>query len=297
MRVTFLSPLAGLFLFLGVHHDVRLRNNPFSSTVDSGIIGHNTDGQVGEWPADRFSSDKLSGIQYAIDNDGQNLYVALNIAEMGEQMKIMRMGMSFFIDLKAKKKENRGIEFPVKREGGPLQAGEYRGGDDQARDRDGQQGNQRPDFKKMRAMMSLNLYSLKLFGFSEGEPKEQGLDLKDNVQIAYQWDTADVMHIEYLVPLKFITDDINSLNNKEISAGWKVNGMDMPSGENGFNSGGFGGGGGRGGFGGRGGGSGGFRGGGSPGINRNTEQMQQRMKEQKIWTKYTFTLGTPAKAF
>jgi len=87
---------------------------------DSGIINHKQDGIADEWPVDNFTADKETGIQYALDNDAENFYMALKIVSQPEQMKLMGMGMSMFIDLKAKHKTNRGVEFPIKKETGSM---------------------------------------------------------------------------------------------------------------------------------------------------------------------------------
>ncbi|RYE38298.1 MAG: hypothetical protein EOP48_27310, partial [Sphingobacteriales bacterium] len=85
---------------------------------DSSAIHHSQDGRLQEWPAEKFTLDNDTHIKYALDNDGKHLYVALSISDLSTQIKMMRTGMSVFIDLKAKKKESRCIQFPIKPERG-----------------------------------------------------------------------------------------------------------------------------------------------------------------------------------
>ena len=74
---------------------------------------------------------------------------------------------------------------------------------------------------------ALNLFALKLFGFNdEAEPAKQGLTLEGSANIAFNWDSSDVMYVEYKIPLSIL--DNGSLNQKIISIGWKLNGMDAP---------------------------------------------------------------------
>lgn len=284
MKYFFLLPATLLSLAFAEPHYFSSASR-LSKKIDSTGIEHKLDGTINEWPVDKFSSDKETNIQYAIDNDAQNLYLAMKITSQGEQMKMMRMGMKFFIDLKGKHKENLGVEFPLKK----IDDSGFSGGT--TPQSNGQRNEQegKPDLKKMRMMLALNLISMNLFGFTNGEPVEQNLDTQGSVRIAYDWDSTEVMHIEYLVPLKML-GDVSSLNQKTISIGWKINGMEMPSGSSNF-SGGPGGGrptGGR-----PPGGAGGSR----PGGGSGQVDMEKMMKEQEIWTKYTFLIPAEFKGF
>src|SRR5689334_17186550 len=85
---------------------------------DSSHIFHVLDGQVSEWPVDRFHLSDDSTIEYAVDNDDKNFYIAMSIPDYAMQNKIMRNGMELYIDTKGKKKESKGVEFPIKGETG-----------------------------------------------------------------------------------------------------------------------------------------------------------------------------------
>jgi hypothetical protein len=146
-------------------------------------------------------------------------------------MKMMRMGMNLYIDLKGKKKENRGIEFPIKREGESGFGGGGFGNNNQSSDQNQQGNNQQRggfDKKAMRSRYAIYMLSMKLFGFTDDEPTPQELQRDGSVNLNYSWDSTDVMYIEYLVPLKLL-GDATSLNQKTISLGWKINGIDASS--------------------------------------------------------------------
>jgi hypothetical protein len=145
-------------------------------------------------------------------------------------------------------------------------------------------------------LLGRNLISMKLFGFTDGEPTEQELETEGSAKIAFYWDSLDVMQLEYLIPLKMLEADIPSLDQKLISVGWKVNGMEMPGTTSGSNS------------------SGQVRtglvavpvgpggisrgnipttvpGNNRPGSGKFTQaDMNRMMKEQELWTKYTFII-------
>ena len=261
--------------------------------ADSSPITHKLDGVVKEWPPAKFTTDEGTGIQYAIDNDGQNLYMAMNIAEGRMQLKMMRTGMSTYIDIKGKKKESRGVEFPEKNETAESSL-MGTSGPKSSQQENGQP--KKPDMKAIRMTMALGLVDLKLFGFTKDEAADQQLMLPNSVNIAFAWDSADVMHIEYLVPLSLLAD-IPELDQKEISIGWNIHAFEMPKREGGAEPSGMG----MGGYGGRGGGYGGggghrgYRGGGGGG--NTPEDMQRMMQAQKIWAKYTIVVPVAKKAF
>ena len=189
------------------------------SAGDSILINHRQDGLTNEWPATKFETDLATDIKFAIDNDGNNLYMALKIANEGIQMKIMNMGMNMYVDLKGKKKENRGIIFPV-REEKPKNAAPA---NNEQKEED-PKPKKAIDKKQIRSTMALHLIYMQIFGFDGSGKRDQGLNIPGSINVAFTWDSLDVMHMEYLVPLKMLGDSA-SLNEKEISIGWKLNGM------------------------------------------------------------------------
>lgn len=260
----------------------QLHASPFYPKFekDTSIVNHSLDGSTAEWPDSLFQTDKETNIRYAADNDAQDLFLALVLPDFRTQMKMMRQGMNLYIDLKGKKKEGRGIAFPMKRENDEGFNGSGSGNQEN--------NNQSRNFDKkaMRASLVMYLIKMKLFGFSGDEPAEQGLEVEGSANVAFSWDSTDAMHIEYLIPLKML-GDVASLNQKTISIGWKINGVDMPTSSNNQN------------FsntstspqtGRRGGGGGNFRGQNRNNNNFSEADRDKMMSEQSFWTKYTFKL-------
>lgn len=105
----------GVALLFNTYAAISSENLHGSDTLN---INHNFDGKADEWPAEMFTTDKETTVKYAIDNDQQFLYLAVQIDDIKTQMKITRTGMNLFIDSKGKKKESKGLEFPLKREFG-----------------------------------------------------------------------------------------------------------------------------------------------------------------------------------
>lgn len=215
----------GVALLFNTYAAISSENLHVSDTLN---INHNFDGKTDEWPAEMFTTDKETTVKYAIDNDQQFLYLAVQIDDIKTQMKITRTGMNLFIDSKGKKKESKGLEFPLKREFGTndTEPSEKRNNPPSE--------NNRPDFTKLKSNMMLSLLYMKVFGFNDigSEPISQGLDAPGKINIAYSWDSLNVLSIEYKVPLTFI-DEISSLNQRTISIGLRLKGMDVTSGASG----------------------------------------------------------------
>lgn len=277
MRTPFILPAIAILGF-SLYKTIPFSLKNFPTTTDTSIINHQLDGATSEWPDEKFATDKETNIKYALDNDAEKLFIAMRIPDTRMQMKMGRQGMNLYIDLKGKKKEGKGIEFPVKSEGGGLG---NQGNNDQDK-----QGNDRQsgfDMNGMRSSIAMNLLFLKLFGFTDAEPANQGLQTENSANIAFSWDSSNVMHIEYAIPLTMLDANISSLSQKNISIGWKINGVETINNANPFaNS-----------------SSAGGRGGNRSGVvtrmpgRQNSDMTQSdmgnRMKEQSFWTKYTFS--------
>lgn len=285
--------------FLFFNRQTEANSPVFTNLNDSGHVVHVLDGSIAEWPVARFQLSEDSTIEYALDNDNKDLYLAMTIPDYGEQLKIMRNGMKLFIDLKGKKKEGKGIEFPVKGEGSSSAMNSSYGNGAN----NGEEQPKKLDRKTERTILSLGLVSLKLFGLGKDQQEEQGLTMPGSVNIAFKWDELDAMHIEYNIPLELL-GDISSLNQKDITVGWKINGFDRHQGQHyssnaggGEDGGGYSkgmhGGGGKGQYGG--GGSHGF--GNRPPSAYKKADPEEMRKEQNFWTKYSINISSAQKAF
>jgi hypothetical protein len=189
MRIFFLLPVISI-LANSNYSPIK-----FSSTfqTDTTIITHLLDGNTTEWPTEKFTFDKATKIRYAVDNDSQMLFLALNIPDKMIQQSIMQKGMNLFIDVKGKKKENHGVEFPLGMEN------------------------------------ASDIGYMKVFGFSSAEPFPQNVKTEGTINIAIGWDSSYVLNIEYYVPLKMLESSPAELNNKKISIGWKLHESEIPS--------------------------------------------------------------------
>ena len=187
MKILFLLPL---IVFSGGHKSTI---NFFSSIQrDTTVIIHQLDGDMAEWPKEKFKTDDETKMSYAVDNDDQTLFLGVSISDKSIQQKVVQEGMNLYIDIKGKKKENRGIEFPVK------------------------MGN------------NASIENMKLFGFGNGEPFVQSIKAEKTANIAFAWDSAFVIHIEYNIPLTMLEKTLDELKNKKISIGWRLKESEVP---------------------------------------------------------------------
>ena len=188
MKILFLLPVINL-LVVSNYHNIQLSS---TSRIDTTSIIHLLDGNIVEWPQEKFTIDKATKIRYAVDNDSQMLFLALSIHDKMTQQSIMQKGMNLFIDVKGKKKENHGVEFPLGMEN------------------------------------VSDIGNMKVFGFSNAEPFPQNVKTEGTINIAIGWDSSTVLSIEYYVPLKMLESSLTELNNKKISIGWKLHESEMP---------------------------------------------------------------------
>jgi hypothetical protein len=251
------------------------------------------DGKSKEWDLHNMSFDNDSKISYEITNDDTNLYVLITTIDRTSQTKILRAGMSVFIDPAAKKNETEAVNFPIG-------SGDAPGMDEGQRTTPVQQGQpgDKPDLQQMRAKALINANQYTLSGFSKGsggyginEENAAGVTVKIDI------DSSGEMVYEAVLPMRsLIQHGFTTRAGAPISVGFKINALPKPAMNPGGGSGYSGGGGGMrggggggmrgGGMGGRGMGGGGMRGGGGRGGTSgggNYTARQQLFKEVKVW--------------
>ena len=68
--------------------------------------------------------------------------------------------------------------------------------------------------------------AMRLFGFSFRACYTKYKIRRDR-QYCFSWDSSNVLHIEYNIPLGLLEKTVPSLANKKISVGWKLNEAEM----------------------------------------------------------------------
>lgn len=136
------------------------------------------------------------------------------IPQITTQFSMLQNGLELYIDLKGKKRESKGVEFPIRNQ-------TLKSIDINTLQRNGA-GTQ-----EIVELTSLNLSSLKLLGFNntDVEPLKQSILTDGSINIQNSWDSANVMYIEYTIPFKLLGE--SSITQKPINLGWKIKGAEF----------------------------------------------------------------------
>jgi hypothetical protein len=238
------------------------------------------DGIPSEWKIPLRFTNAAYTMQFNVTNDDQNIYVAVSSFDDITQLRILRSGMTIYLDPKGKKNKDIGIHFPIRKAPDP---GSYRSrGDGSTTTYQNQNNAQNRDTRKEELLLQSDFYNTTGFTgiengqFSAGDPKTP-------IHIGIKLNNQDSLLVyEVVIPVKNILgpDWAAKASKKNFSVGVVLDAV--------AGSGGGGGGGGRpGGFGGmRGMGMRGMGGGGG----RRYGGGQQAQKEDANW--YEFRLAT-----
>lgn len=71
------------------------------------------DGQNADWPNPYPSYDEKSKISYATSNDGENLYISMQTGDEATAMKILRAGMTLYIDPSGGRDQSISVQYPM----------------------------------------------------------------------------------------------------------------------------------------------------------------------------------------
>jgi len=223
------------------------------------------DGNSVDWNLPLRFGTEDGELQYNITNDNTNIYVSVATNDQSTQMRILRAGLSVYIDTKGKTNKSMGLSFPAN---DVLEtAGNYKN-----RGMGGNKGGDQINFKKQ-LLMDKDIF--KTFGFINMENRVYDVSDTSNIKMGINYDAFGNLVFEAIIPIKHIYDKIVTAKNApSLSIGIVLNTMVMnfenrsgnnSAGENGMRGGSSGMGGGMRGGGGMGGMGGGMSGGGMRG--------------------------------
>jgi len=248
------------------------------------------DGYNNDWPSPYPEYDDKAQLGYAVSNDKNNLYITVETGDPATQLKIIREGLTVWIDKKGEKNEQTAINFPIPNE--TKESGSTGQGGGAYGQSSAQQQKQRMDLEDRvkRALAGANEYSLQ--GFKSCNLQFPLLE-NDSCGIVVRMaiDSDNELVWEAVVPFKTFYSKAELTRpdrGRAISVCFETTAMKRPAGQGNHSGGGNGGGGmrpsiGMGGMGGM-----GMRmgGGGSHG-NRNNQNandpMEAAYKSTKTW--------------
>jgi hypothetical protein len=184
-----------LGLMLSAHTDVSAQDA--MSVWDT--TGITIDGHIKEWPS--FFRFYISGakIQFDFYNDSTSLYLCMKAVDMEAQSRLMNSGIELWFDPAGKKKRKTGITFPLKLEGAP--------GDMPRRSKSGDPDAEPSEHSRASRLRQRVLFaqsSIKVVGMPDIKEPEIPLQNKYGIEISYDWDSLNILAVEYKIPLSLI---------------------------------------------------------------------------------------------
>ena len=196
---------------------------------------------------------KKSKVRYDVFNDDKNVYVSLKASDYYAQVKILRFGLTLWLDEKGKKHKEKGIVFPM--ESGMKKPAQTPGRGTMTPG--GKQG-----FAQLHSLYELSDKNILLIGFNGKGSKQEIYPKREkyDIDVTITFDSLNILNYLAVIPIEKILSE--NPDNRSFSIGFESGFLDMSTMSSMMQGGGMRGGGHPGGMGGgRGGGMGGGRGG------------------------------------
>jgi len=181
------------------------------------------DGANSDWPAPYPFYDEKAKIGYAVSNDRDNLYITMQTGDQQTVMKILRNGLTVWIDTSGKKDMHTSITYPVENPNGGMRMS--RG--------NGQEQPDRPAAEEMHRRILENARSMSLAGFNHCNG---GFLIQQNnscgIVVRIGFDEYNTLIWEAVVPLHaFYKNNITPADaGKPVSVCFAITGMKQAAG-------------------------------------------------------------------
>ncbi len=189
MHIKLLSPksllvlVSGVFLLISCSHKLAPEGHYQSTPVI-------TDGKTDDWPMPlRFSNGSYT-LQYNVTNDDKNIYVCVSSKDAATQLRILRSGMTIWLDPKGEKNKTIGLYFPMRKQPDPER---YRG-----------RNNGDISTREAELLLQSNYYNTT--GFLDMENGQFGVsDTKGPIQLAIKHNDQDSLLVyEAMIPISIV---------------------------------------------------------------------------------------------
>lgn len=136
---------------------------------------------------------------FDVSNDSSNLYICLKASDISAQSRLMHAGFNLWFDPSGHKKEKQGIGFPLKLDGAPGDLPKHN------RSSDPSAGpSEKSRASRLKEKVLLNQSNIKVAGLSGVTEPLLPLQNKYGLQVAFDWDSLNILSIEYKIPLALI---------------------------------------------------------------------------------------------
>lgn len=174
----------------------------------------------------QFYYDSEAKMLYGISNDQENIYVKLKVVDQLTQIKIIRRGLTFWMDTIGKSKEQMTIRCPLPRDASELQ--KMKGKDGSSKDKS------KKNFTLPHDAFSNGMAEMKIKGFN-GYQKEIVLNNKNKngINVMMKINNHEELIWEAIIPLKIAFTDPSEFKNggnKFFSFGFESGAFDAPPG-------------------------------------------------------------------
>ena len=158
-----------------------------------------TDGQATDW-ADSLRYDPASKLQYQVLNDSRTVYVRLKVADQSTQARVLRLGLTIWLDTTGRSQHQFGVRFPL---GGPPPPNQA------APDPNASLADRR-----MRRTLALaDLREMELLNYKGSkEPTLTDAQSPLGVKVAFGFNAQDDLIYELAVPLRLLYRRLPALN-------------------------------------------------------------------------------------
>ena len=174
------------------------------------------DGVLNEWDLPlRFGSS--SGLaQYNVTNDKENLYVSLDTHDEATALKILRSGITIYIDPSSGKSKKMSVAFP-------LPNTTYVRPEKNANNNNGK--TSRVDMEQGLLVQAITFSTA---GFSGIENKLYDVSDKSKIAVAVASNNGNGLAYEAIIPMKYIFGNTEKITGHPVSVGIVINAMKNP---------------------------------------------------------------------
>lgn len=139
-------------------------------------------------PSDGYSYFKKGNLYYFLSNDKENIYLGIKVADAGIQTRILKEGLTVWVDMDGKSSKKLGIRFPI---GSKNAAGRNRS--------DKSENSLNADGTLVTPLSLAN--TIELIGFINEEVRRFPAENAENFSGSVKYDKDGVLHYKMIMPI------------------------------------------------------------------------------------------------